>query len=883
MKNQSPLSSEVENILKRKIRAELLNALRLEDEPAKINMAPNNDEAAGSDDVNPENLLAEKVIKYFLEVDITKTNMPEPNKYASLDYSNKRKRFLKHFKNSISELFHQVWMDIRTNNEIDIPRVRYLLFRLALHTIGQSEAMHLNLSLPRKRQLDVDLELVSKTPFDLAYETVWHIRFKMKPKDEKEAVICLLVELLWLGLPLKSCLELTSAHFDPINNMILIPYERAYIPFPADLEFWGRYNGLRPYFPDWFWSFRNSMIAQLKKGKQRKVKLLGDYFFKSYQDINGFLTQIIKILECNRKIEKCSIPDDYIIKKLSWKQLYECGKYHKIVCRGLTPSMYAVVSSKRFRPTVKLVPGIEIGKYFILNQRIVKNTTLKEYAELNVDSKESYDHIHQCLEILRPEIKDQKYDKRSKLLQLEAELLVRFFDNHRETIEYLHGQEALKKELLKGLPKHLSGNSKVLKEAELFIKNADSYKLFLKKIYANTATLHIVSWINNLLKSNKPNTVTRYIDSLFPIVIFTEAQGMNILELTEDDLLSIVSEQELIYGKNLKESWINHKTFKSIKTALNSFYDYMDKQEYSIRRINFNYFRNIAKKSPKLVYIAEEERIKKAIINFWRRKKTKAAAMAMILGCYLGLRKREILGLRIADVRIFGDINNEYNYISIIGKFSKRRFVAIKYIDKELRPYFYSYWKESLKEKSEHILRMDKVYQIEDLFSRHLKEFFPDGFHGMRRAFATWNAQKGKSSVKLANAMGHLTINTFMNYNHEFAKDTCDYGNPLHTVMPKKLDYAEAAHFASCSERNIWNHIKDMVKPDLKPNPNKNRRLKQKTMRINTKSFLDWQFSCLKSDYLKFFKPDKRAEIVIPKLLIRKSERLSRKKGNKKA
>lgn len=757
----------------------------------------------------------------------------------------RKKRVPQRVRNVLKWVLVLSWEKIKRQKMANLYKYREYLLNIAVEYLKADEFSDLRIVLPRKRRYVADIEKAKAINMDSAKEIIDYLRYERPPKDEKEVVLYLLIELLWQGIPLRYILDMSIFSFNPKDNIIHMKMNNTYDNVSVDPAFWARFDGLLRKLPKYYLSYRAKNIISFREYYPAK---------RGYVAVNSLLRAVARKIKIKRR------------KGINSKNIVEAGKASKIFCLNVRPSCFSALSGRKPNTTV-----LSLNKWYSELKNVALDSGNKEMEK---DAKEKVidltsttkEYLKECRRVLlKYENKEQRKETIEQLRMLRNGWLVESAISNRN--------------IIRGpILRHLANNvqTKVLLDS---IKKWDVKKMrieLLKRAQNEKDQLHfvlekelnqkdkisfldIVDWIIHSCEEELTGkSVLKYLSTVGRMLIYCELYDIDMLQLDEDDVELMILNQDPV-SENNKTKWINKNTFDDIITAFNSLYKYLEPKK-PLKKIEFDKLRYMVDNSPKIVNIPEETAVRAKIKNLLSQKKEKQAIMC-ILGCYLGLRRQEMIDLKTRNVRIY---NGKYDYIVFIGKGGKERHVYLRHLPESPENYkhiFYSYIKKAIDKNYDRFLDIVKMEQIKDIFEKDLKDTFIDGIHAMRRFFATRSSKNGLSAVQTSCMLGHESLSMLKTYNQNRFRYTEQEAKSVYQELPHEISEKQLANYLVCSTKEVYRMFREI---DLCKNrrQNANRKKGEKVNYVK----LQFIYSFIQNKLEKKFKniqAKKRAKILL--------------------
>ena len=659
--------------------------------------------------------------------------------------------------NVFKEMLKETWSYIKDHKPTIPFKIRSYLLEMAFCGLKVEDANDLSLRLPQHRKLVVDNFAVKKIGIANAEKIINHVRLK-KIKNNEDAAVFLIIELLWQGIPLKYILGMNSLCFDPENNIIYLPDNNSYDIASGDTLFWLRFFGILRELKEWFMSYRAKEPFTMDKYVYAK---------RAYPLINKKLVDYA--------IE-AGITNTY---KFKTNNFMHAGRAHKIYFRDVAPSYYTAISGIKVNTSVlsleTIYPKLKLENSFendFSSRSVMKKVEVRESVAKYVHKNLTTAWIDLCKSTLntfensadlKPLI-DIIYGIRNEYI---AEQIVNFG---------FVAKSPLLKELIKVVGnesfKNIISDESSDKRYDAVLKALED-KQFMEAseewVYKNEIDfLDMIKWIVDSIKGRLSiKSILKYFYNLKKIWSYCDVTQITFDMLDKEDMQNILLEYNTVTENN-KKLFVSVKTFVGTVNAYNSFYrSIIPKKQKYFENVDFSDLNHLKHNVPKYVFIPSTNAVNNAITRSWDSKKDPVIPMMCILGCYMGLRREEMVRLETMDVRIS---DSGLEYVIFVGKGGKIRHVYLKYVPEEFKKYFYSYFETAL---SKNYKRFLNVKTVDVLYGKikSLHDVFPEGLHTMRRYFATYMRAQKHSVMEVSNIMGHEQTSTLKSYSQHRFRD----------------------------------------------------------------------------------------------------------------
>lgn len=264
-----------------------------------------------------------------------------------------------------------------------------------------------------------------------------------------------------------------------------------------------------------------------------------------------------------------------------------------------------------------------------------------------------------------------------------------------------------------------------------------------------------------LERSLSANTIAAYLDDLAKLLHFLEEEGLEVREVTYEDL------QQLVAG--LHDIGIHPRSQARIISGIKSFYKFLLIDGYiQTDPTELLETPKVGMKLPEILSVEEIDRILASIDLTTAEGQRNRAMLEVLYSC--GLRVSELISLRISD------IYPEEEFIRVEGKGSKERLVPIsKTALREIQNYLYFRGEQVVKRGAEDILFLNRrgapltrvmvfiiIKRQAELAGIH-KNISP---HTFRHSFATHLLEGGANLRAIQEMLGHEKITTTEIYTH---------------------------------------------------------------------------------------------------------------------
>lgn len=264
-----------------------------------------------------------------------------------------------------------------------------------------------------------------------------------------------------------------------------------------------------------------------------------------------------------------------------------------------------------------------------------------------------------------------------------------------------------------------------------------------------------------LERSLSANTIAAYLDDLAKLLHFLEEEGLEVREVTYENL------QQLVAG--LHDIGIHPRSQARIISGIKSFYKFLLIDGYiQTDPTELLETPKVGMKLPEILSVEEIDRILASIDLTTAEGQRNRAMLEVLYSC--GLRVSELISLRISD------IYPEEEFIRVEGKGSKERLVPIsKTALREIQNYLYYRGEQVVKRGAEDILFLNRrgapltrvmvfiiIKRQAELAGIH-KNISP---HTFRHSFATHLLEGGANLRAIQEMLGHEKITTTEIYTH---------------------------------------------------------------------------------------------------------------------
>ena len=264
-----------------------------------------------------------------------------------------------------------------------------------------------------------------------------------------------------------------------------------------------------------------------------------------------------------------------------------------------------------------------------------------------------------------------------------------------------------------------------------------------------------------LERSLSANTIAAYLDDLAKLLHFLEEEGLEVREVTYEDL------QQLVAG--LHDIGIHPRSQARIISGIKSFYKFLLIDGYiQTDPTELLETPKVGMKLPEILSVEEIDRILASIDLTTAEGQRNRAMLEVLYSC--GLRVSELISLRISD------IYPEEEFIRVEGKGSKERLLPIsKTALREIQNYLYYRGEQVVKRGAEDILFLNRrgapltrvmvfiiIKRQAELAGIH-KNISP---HTFRHSFATHLLEGGANLRAIQEMLGHEKITTTEIYTH---------------------------------------------------------------------------------------------------------------------
>lgn len=266
-----------------------------------------------------------------------------------------------------------------------------------------------------------------------------------------------------------------------------------------------------------------------------------------------------------------------------------------------------------------------------------------------------------------------------------------------------------------------------------------------------------------LEKSLAENTSKAYMNDLEKLTAFAEDLGLQLIELTDRHLSDFL--------RRLYELGVEPRTQARILSGVKSFYRYLLIEERLDEDPTALLERpKLGKKLPDVLSIEEVESLIEAVDLSKAEGRRNRAILETLYSC--GLRVSELVNLRLSDVFI----SQEEQYIQVVGKGEKQRFVPIgRSAVREIELYLIDRQKVSIQMGEENILflnrrgrRLSRVMIFTIIKNLSVKVGIKKHVspHTFRHTFATHLIEGGAHLRAVQEMLGHESIVTTEIYTH---------------------------------------------------------------------------------------------------------------------
>lgn len=264
-----------------------------------------------------------------------------------------------------------------------------------------------------------------------------------------------------------------------------------------------------------------------------------------------------------------------------------------------------------------------------------------------------------------------------------------------------------------------------------------------------------------LEKSLSVNSIEAYLADLDKLLRFAESEGLEIKEITYEDLQQFVAQ--------LRDIGIHPRSQARIISGIKSFYRFLLLDDYiTIDPTELLESPKIGLKLPEVLTVHEINNILETIDLSLAEGQRNRAMLEVLYSC--GLRVSELTGLRFSDVYF------EEGFIKVEGKGSKQRLVPISETAiHEIKNYLYDRNTIGVKKGFEDILFLSRrgtalsrimVFHIikqQTEMAGIRKNVSP---HTFRHSFATHLLEGGANLRAIQEMLGHEKITTTEIYTH---------------------------------------------------------------------------------------------------------------------
>jgi len=297
-----------------------------------------------------------------------------------------------------------------------------------------------------------------------------------------------------------------------------------------------------------------------------------------------------------------------------------------------------------------------------------------------------------------------------------------------------------------------------------YCKDRDAKKAVktLSNMNAKSTVSYIMDWLISIFerpisKRYSYSTLERYMSDIQKVFVYCEMNNIGLVDLDEDDVLEIICPFEM--GKNKKEPMINANTYKNLKIVIGKLIAAMKDKNMEVPDINWRKLDRYVDKSPRLLYIPEDEDVKNRIKKLVENNQIPEAVVGT-MAHELGMRKKEIYtaqttGLRLSD--------GQHDYIEVVGKGSKLRRIPLRIMIHLSREILIKQWEDAVSCGRATILLFVHESTIDTVFNNCWRDVAPDGLHSFRHAFATSHLKAGVPPLRVACWMGHESLRVLQN------------------------------------------------------------------------------------------------------------------------
>ena len=274
----------------------------------------------------------------------------------------------------------------------------------------------------------------------------------------------------------------------------------------------------------------------------------------------------------------------------------------------------------------------------------------------------------------------------------------------------------------------------------------------------------IITKYNQYLKLEKSlaeNTISAYLTDLDKLIAYIMIEGIDITEVTLDDLET--------FSAGLRDIGINPRSQARILSGIRSFYHFMVMEDY-IRQDPTELLESpqVGKHLPDTLTIEEIDRLIGAIDRSTPEGQRNCAILETLYSC--GLRVSELCNLKISDLYL-----NEH-FIKVDGKGSKQRLVPISpRAVKEIKNYFLTRGDRLIKPGYEDFVFISRfgknisrimVFHIIKVLAEQIGLTKTISPHTFRHSFATHLLEGGANLRAIQCMLGHESIGTTEIYTH---------------------------------------------------------------------------------------------------------------------
>ena len=264
-----------------------------------------------------------------------------------------------------------------------------------------------------------------------------------------------------------------------------------------------------------------------------------------------------------------------------------------------------------------------------------------------------------------------------------------------------------------------------------------------------------------LERSLSKNSIEAYIDDVNKLLYFVENEGLNLYNLTFENLEQFVAQ--------LYDSGINARSTARVISGVKSFFSFLLLDEYIVKdpselletpKIGF--------KLPVVLSIEEIENILRAIDMSTKEGERNRAILEVLYGC--GLRISELTNLKFSDLYL------DEEFIKVEGKGGKQRLVPISHAAiNALNNYLTERKQIDAKKGHEDIVFLSKRRTaISRIMVFHFIKQYAESAgikknispHTFRHSFATHLLERGANIRAIQLMLGHEKITTTELYTH---------------------------------------------------------------------------------------------------------------------